>query len=75
LREALRKAFLPNAVIVGAQDGADVAAVGALAPWMAGKLAQSGKATAYVCEHGHCELPATDPAAFAHQLAKAPRAY
>ena len=75
LRAALRQAFLPNAAIAGAADGAGVAALAAIAPWMAGKLAQSGKATAYVCEHGHCELPATDPAVFAQQLAKPPRGY
>jgi len=75
LRAALRQVFLPNAAIAGAADGAGVAALAAIAPWMAGKLAQSGKATAYVCEHGHCELPATDPAVFAQQLAKPPRPY
>ena len=75
LRATLRRVFLPNAAIAGAADGAGVAALAEIAPWMAGKLAQSGKATAYVCEHGHCELPATDPALFAQQLAKPPRGY
>jgi uncharacterized protein YyaL (SSP411 family) len=75
LRAALRKTFLPNAALAGAEEGARVAAVAALVPWMADKLAQSGKPTAYVCEHGHCELPATDAAVFAGQLAKAPRPY
>ncbi len=75
LQAVLRRTFLPNAVLAGAAEGDELAALAKLAPFAAEKVAQSRRATAYVCERGHCELPATDPEAFARQLAKAPRAY
>jgi len=75
LQAVLRRTFLPNAVLAGAAEGDELAALAKLAPFAAEKLAQSRRATAYVCERGHCELPATDPEAFARQLSKAPRGY
>jgi hypothetical protein len=75
LQAVLRRTFLPNAVLAGAAEGDDLAALAKLAPFAADKIAQSRHATAYVCERGHCELPTTDPEAFARQLAKAPRGY
>ena len=33
------------------------------------KLAIGGKPTAYVCEHRTCQLPTSDPAVLARQLA------
>ena len=35
---------------------------------VAHKVASEGKATAYVCRMGVCELPATDPEVFASQI-------
>ncbi len=75
LQAVLRRTFLPNAVLAGAAEGDALAELAKLAPFAAEKVAQSRRATAYVCERGHCELPATDPEAFAGQLAKAPRGY
>ena len=75
LQAVLRRTFLPNAVLAGAAEGEGLAELAKLAPFAAEKVAQSRRATAYVCERGHCELPATDPEAFAKQLAKAPRPY
>jgi uncharacterized protein YyaL (SSP411 family) len=62
-------------VLAGAAEGDAIAALAEVAPFVAEKVAQSRRATAYVCEHGHCELPATDPAEFARQLAKPARPY
>jgi uncharacterized protein YyaL (SSP411 family) len=75
LQAVLRRTFLPNAVFAGAAEGADLAALAHLAPFVAEKIAQRGQATAYVCEHGHCELPATAAADLTRQLAKPPRPY
>ena len=75
LQAVLRRTFLPNAVFAGAAEGDAVAALASIAPFVADKIAQSGHATAYVCEHGHCELPATAPADLTRQLAKPPRPY
>jgi uncharacterized protein YyaL (SSP411 family) len=68
LLAVLRGRFLPNVVraVVGEDD---VAALARVAPFVEGKAAIEGKATAYVCEHGACRLPTHDPAALAAQLA------
>jgi hypothetical protein len=42
-------------------------------PLRDGRTAIGGKATAYVCRHATCELPTTDPAILAGQLAVAAR--
>ena len=42
----------------------------ALMPMLEGKLAIGGKATAFVCEKGHCELPTSAPEVLRKQLAK-----
>ncbi|MEP7027796.1 MAG: thioredoxin domain-containing protein [Candidatus Eisenbacteria bacterium] len=64
----LRANYLPNRVITVAVEGADLARQTALVPLLEGKVAQGGRATAYVCERGVCELPTTDPAAFERQI-------
>jgi len=63
----LRRTFLPNRVLVRLEAGA-VAEQAALLPIIEGKQALSGQATAYVCEHGHCELPTSEAATFGRQL-------
>ena len=40
-----------------------------IVPLLAGKIAQGGRATAYVCEGRICQLPTTDVATFQSQLA------
>ncbi|HVZ73638.1 MAG TPA: thioredoxin domain-containing protein [Polyangia bacterium] len=70
LVEKLRRTFAPNVVrVVVGED--DVAALAKAAPFIEGKVALGGKATAYVCERGACQLPTSDPAAFAAELAPA----
>jgi uncharacterized protein YyaL (SSP411 family) len=70
LLAVLRRTFVPNAAVAGAAEGPPLAALAQLAPFAAEKLAQGGHPTGYVCEHGKCDLPATDPAAFGKQLQK-----
>ena len=41
-----------------------------LVPLIQGRRAQRGKPTAYVCRKNVCDLPTSDPAIFARQLAK-----
>jgi hypothetical protein len=38
------------------------ARLGELAPWTAGLVPVGGRATAYCCREGRCDLPVTDPA-------------
>jgi len=67
--DALRRTFTPNRALLGAAQGAHVEALARLAPIVGGKTALGGRATAYVCERGACQLPTTDPAALVAQLA------
>ena len=67
--DPLRRTFMPNRALLGAAEGAELDALARLAPIAGGKIALSGRATAYVCERGECRLPATEPAAMEAQLA------
>jgi uncharacterized protein YyaL (SSP411 family) len=69
LLDSLRRTFLPNRALLGAAEGGELEALAHLAPIAGGKLALSGRATAYVCERGACRVPATEPAAMEAQLA------
>jgi uncharacterized protein YyaL (SSP411 family) len=62
LREVFSR-YLPTRVVAGAPEGgaADLAL-------LAGKTAQSGQPTAYVCERYACQAPTTDPAELGRQL-------
>jgi uncharacterized protein YyaL (SSP411 family) len=64
----LRSAHLPNRILVVATEGEDLSAHSAAVPLLAGKLAQEGKVTAYVCENRVCKRPTTDPETFAGQI-------
>jgi uncharacterized protein YyaL (SSP411 family) len=68
LQAVLRRKFVPNAVLVVAEEGS--AERQASIPWLADKVARNGRVTAYVCERGSCELPTSDPRVFERQLAK-----
>jgi uncharacterized protein YyaL (SSP411 family) len=70
LSAVLRRTFLPNHVLVVADEGALAGRLGELVPWARGKPPRGPKPTAYVCERGACELPTTDPAVLARQLAR-----
>jgi len=62
--------FQPNAVVVHATEGGHLDQLAELIPLLRGKVARSGKVTAYVCENRVCELPTTSPQVFREQLAK-----
>ncbi|MFT5434685.1 MAG: hypothetical protein ACI9OJ_005399, partial [Myxococcota bacterium] len=68
LMAEIRKAYLPNRIIVEVDDGEPVKALKALVPAVAQKFAQGGKTTAYVCEGGRCQRPTSDPKVLAQQL-------
>ncbi|HET7827022.1 MAG TPA: thioredoxin domain-containing protein [Anaeromyxobacter sp.] len=65
----LRRAFLPNRALAGAEEGEGVARLAKLALVAEGKVAAGGRATAYVCEKGFCRLPAIEPDKLAGQIA------
>lgn len=64
--DVLRQTYLPNRALSVIVEGDQ--AHGELVPYTAKKPARGGKVTAYVCEHGRCELPTTDPKVFAKQI-------
>lgn len=66
----LRTTFLPNRIVAIAAEGEELVAQARLVPLVENKIAQGGKATAYVCEQRVCELPTTNPAVFAQQISK-----
>ncbi len=62
--------YLPNRILTVVTEGEDLAAHAQLVPLVASKVAQGGKATAYVCENKVCALPTADPAIFAKQISQ-----
>ncbi|MCC6215883.1 MAG: thioredoxin domain-containing protein [Polyangiaceae bacterium] len=79
LLDVVKQSYLPNRILLAVPGGAALATLAARVPALEGKRALGGVATAYVCRRGSCDLPATDPALFARQLApawrrRAPRA-
>ncbi len=69
----LREELLPNRILVVTPEGEALEKLAALVPLAGSKVARGGKATAYVCERRTCELPTTEPEAFARQLRVRPR--
>ena len=61
----VHRRYIPNRVLLGAANGDD-AADGL--PLLAERHRIDGMATAYLCENYVCQLPVTDPQAFARQL-------
>jgi uncharacterized protein YyaL (SSP411 family) len=68
LRGVVRRTFLPNRAFVVAREGKALAAARAAFPFVGEKTAIAGEATAYVCEHGRCLAPTSDPATLVRQL-------
>ena len=64
----LRRRFVPNRVVATVVEGKAQDELAALMPMVAGKLAQDGQATAYLCEHGLCQAPTREVSVFAEQL-------
>ncbi len=65
-----RSIFLPNRILAVVPEGEELANQARVIPLVEHKVAQEGKATAYVGERGVCELPTTAPDVFARQLKK-----
>ena len=59
--------FMPNRVLVGVSDPANPPLQDS--PLLEQRVMQNGLPTAYVCENYACQLPVTEPAALAAQLA------
>jgi uncharacterized protein YyaL (SSP411 family) len=66
----LRSTYLPNRMLTITTQGDELTRHARLLPVLDGKRALYGKTTAFVCERGRCELPTSDPAVFARQIAK-----
>ena len=60
--QALRTSGQPNRVLVRTRQGPELQRLGEIAPLVREKVARGGKVTAYVCVHGVCKLPTTEPA-------------
>jgi uncharacterized protein YyaL (SSP411 family) len=71
LRAVLKRQFLPHKVVVQGSAESLERDLSGLVPWAVSKPARSGRATAYVCEQGACELPTSNPRVFARQLTRA----
>jgi len=67
--DVLRRTFLPNRVITGAEEGSRCDSLAGIAPIARDKAAIGGQPTAYVCERGTCQVPAMDAAALTASLA------
>ena len=67
--DVLRKKFLPNRIIAGAEEGAPFESLAQVAAIARGKRALGGLPTAYVCERGTCQVPAMDAEALSASLA------
>jgi uncharacterized protein YyaL (SSP411 family) len=71
--DAVAREFLPSRVIAGAQGAAGLVALASRVPLAAEKVVVLGKATAYVCDQGACQLPTTDGETLRRQLAASRR--
>jgi len=67
LLEVLRATFVPSRAVVCGSE-ATVATAARTIPFAREKVAIGGRATAYVCHHGRCELPVNDAPDFATRL-------
>jgi hypothetical protein len=65
---AFNRRFRPHDELLFVDGGARAKRLAALAPFTAALAARDGRATAFVCVDYACQLPTTDPAAFAAQL-------
>ena len=65
----LRARFLPNRILTIVAEGEELERHAQVVPLLDDKTARDGRATAYVCENRICDLPTTDPAVFAIQIA------
>jgi uncharacterized protein len=66
LLAVVREGFHPNAIVVRAAPGSHASL--AIAGLLESRELKDGRATAYVCEHGRCLDPCTDPEGLLRQL-------
>ncbi|MBE7212322.1 MAG: thioredoxin domain-containing protein, partial [Gluconacetobacter diazotrophicus] len=66
---AVHRHFVPNKVVLLADGDAGLRALAGAHPYLENATMVDGKATAYLCEGGACQLPTTDPEALARRLA------
>ncbi len=70
LVRALQTSFCPRKVVVMADPSSvEWDTLTARLPLLSGRVAVDGQATAYVCEHGRCQLPTRDAGELERQLA------
>jgi uncharacterized protein len=70
LEAVLHRTFVPNRALVVATEGDDLLRQRRLVPLLEGKRVLRGEATAFVCRRQACELPTSEPASLAEQLAR-----
>ncbi len=70
LLDVLQRRFVPNSVLVIATEADIEGELGRRLPWVREKRTRDGRATAYVCERGACQLPTSDPQTLARQLSE-----
>ncbi len=66
--DVLRKAYLPEAVVVLRPEGEEGERVASLAPYTADQGPVDGRTAAYVCSNFACDMPVTGPEALAERL-------
>jgi uncharacterized protein YyaL (SSP411 family) len=66
LLDAVRSRFVPNKVLIATSDPGSLEE---RIPLLHGRRRLDGRASAYVCHHGTCRAPVSEPAALAAQLA------
>jgi uncharacterized protein len=73
LLQQVNQRFLPNAILLLADGGADQEQLARWLPFTAGAHRINGQATAYICDSFVCKLPTTDPTVAARLLDTPPR--
>jgi uncharacterized protein YyaL (SSP411 family) len=69
LLAGLARRFTPNTLLVVATEADVQGELGQRIPWLRERRLLRGRATAYVCERGVCQLPTSEPGVLASQLA------
>ena len=66
---AIYHRYIPGKVVLLADGDTGLRELARHHPYLQNATMQDGKATAYLCENGACQLPTTDPTALTRQLA------
>ena len=66
LLEPVRSQFMPNKVLIVSEDASDAWRI----PLLEGRTRIDGRATAFVCRNGACDLPVDSPEGLRTQLAR-----